>query len=92
MALVALSHTFEDCRAEAWGIVGRAGAIVTVALAAALQAVDGIALKTMVDRWVTAPADQPVAFEAAFAVRQVEVGLVEQSCTVGSEIPKRRVR
>ena len=63
-------------RAEAWGIVGRAGAVVTVAMAAALQAVDGIALKKMVDRWVAAaPADQAVAFESAFAVRQIEIGM-----------------
>ena len=76
MALVALSHNLGDRRAQAWGTVGRAGAIVTVAMAAALQAVDGIALKKMVDRWVAAaPADQAVAFESAFAVRQIEVGL-----------------
>ena len=76
MALVALSHNLGDRRAQAWGIVGRAGAIVTVAIAAALQAVDGIALKKMVDRWVAAaPADQAAAFESAFAVRQIEVGM-----------------
>ena len=55
-----------------WG----SASIVTVAMAAALQAVDGIALKKMVDRWVAAaPADQAVAFESAFAVRQIEVGM-----------------
>ena len=76
MALVALSHNLGDRRARAWGTVGRAGAIVTVAMAAALQAVDGIALKKMVDRWVAAaPADQAVVFESAFAVRQIEVGM-----------------
>ena len=76
MALVALSHNLRDRRAEAWGIVGRAGAIMTVAMAAALQAVDGIALKKMVDRWVAAaPSDKVVAFESAFAVRQIEVGM-----------------
>ena len=49
---------------------------MTVAMAAALQAVDGIALKRMVDRWVAAaPADKVVAFESAFAVRQIEVGM-----------------
>ncbi len=43
---------------------------------AALQAVDGVALKFMVDRWAAAPAEQqPVIFEAAFGVRQVEIGL-----------------
>jgi hypothetical protein len=38
--------------------------------------VDGIALKAVVDAWAVAPAAQKeVAFHAAFAVRQVEVGL-----------------
>ncbi|HKH68373.1 MAG TPA: hypothetical protein VKA75_13485, partial [Reyranella sp.] len=47
-----------------------------LAAAAVLQAVDGIALKVMVDHWAAAPAAQkPSAFEAAFAVRQIEVGI-----------------
>lgn len=47
-----------------------------LALSAALQAVDGVALKTMVDDWFTAPADRnQAAFTAAFAVRQIEIGL-----------------
>ena len=41
-----------------------------------LQAVDGVALKFMVDRWAGAPPEQQLAiFEAAFGVRQVEAGL-----------------
>lgn len=53
-----------------------AGAIASLALAAALQAVDGIALKAMVDAWAAAPAaDKEAAFHAAFAVRQIEIGL-----------------
>ena len=45
-------------------------------MAAALQAVDGVALKAAVDAWATAPAaDKPTAFSAAFAVRQIEIGL-----------------
>jgi len=50
----------------------------TAALAAAavLQAVDGVALKIVVDHWAAAPATQkPSAFEAALAVRQIEVGI-----------------
>lgn len=36
---------------------------------------DGVALKVMVDTWAAAPAPQKeIAFQAAFAVRQVEVG------------------
>jgi hypothetical protein len=52
------------------------GVIVSLAVATALQAVDGIALKIMVDKWADAPtAQKDMAFHAAFAVRQVEVGL-----------------
>jgi hypothetical protein len=50
-------------------------------LAIALQAVDGIALKRMVDAWATAPASQKdAAFHAAFAVRQIEIGLASTLC------------
>ena len=76
IALVALSYDLRDRRAVTWGTVGRMGTFVTVAMAAALQAVDGIALKMMADRWVSAtPSDKAAIFEATFAVRQVEVGL-----------------
>lgn len=52
------------------------GAIASLAVAAMLQAVDGVALKATVDAWAVAPAaDKPTAFSAAFAVRQVEIGL-----------------
>jgi hypothetical protein len=41
-----------------------------------IQAVDGVALKVTVDRWASASAEgRGPAFEAAFAVRQVEIGL-----------------
>jgi hypothetical protein len=47
-----------------------------VAVTAALQAVDGIALKAMVDAWAVTPAAQKdLAFYAALAIRQVEIGL-----------------
>ena len=47
-----------------------------MAAAAALQAVDGVALKAVVDRWAQATGEQQLrSFEAAFAVRQVEIGL-----------------
>ncbi|HET7681533.1 MAG TPA: hypothetical protein VFK79_15520 [Xanthobacteraceae bacterium] len=52
------------------------GAIASLAVAAALQAVDGVALKAAVDAWAGAPgAEKPAAFSAAFAVRQIEIGL-----------------
>ena len=41
-----------------------------------LQAVDGIALKVLVNNWAAAPASQKeIAFQTALAVRQVEIGL-----------------
>jgi hypothetical protein len=47
-----------------------------LAAAAALQAVDGVAVKAMVDAWAAAPAEEEASlFAAALAVRQVEVGL-----------------
>jgi hypothetical protein len=76
MALVALAATLEPGRAAAWARIGATGAAATIALAAALQAVDGVALKVMVDRWAAATGDaRALAYEAAFAVRQVEIGL-----------------
>ena len=46
----------------------------------ALQAVDGIALKFMVDAWAAAPAAQKEGlFHAAFAVRQIEIGLASMA-------------
>lgn len=52
------------------------GAIATLAVAAVMQAVDGIALKGMVDAWQAAPAaDKPAAFSLALAMRQIELGL-----------------
>lgn len=76
-ALVGLAATLERGTAAAWGRVGLAGAAVTVAVAAALQAVDGVALKVMVDRWAAATGEErALALEAAFAVRQIEIGLV----------------
>ena len=56
--------------------IAAAGAITSLALAAALQAVDGIALKAMANAWAAAPALQRDGiFHAAFAVRQLEIGL-----------------
>lgn len=56
--------------------IATGGAIASLAVAGALQAVDGIALKATIDAWAAAPpADKPAAFAAAFAVRQIEIGL-----------------
>jgi hypothetical protein len=48
----------------------------SIALAGALQAVDGVALKLMVDRWASASgAQKDLLFSAALAIRFVEIGL-----------------
>src|SRR5262245_9266006 len=75
-ALLFLARQLESVRGTGWSRIAAGGAIASLAVAAALQAVDGVALKAMVDAWAVAPAAQTeVAFHAAFAVRQVEIGL-----------------
>lgn len=66
----------EPGRPSACARIGVLGTAVSVATAAALQAVDGVALKMMVDRWAVVHGEaRERAFEAAFAVRQIEIGL-----------------
>ncbi len=61
------------------GWVGRLAAIsavITIALTAVLQAVDGVALKAASDAWLAAPAaEQPARLAATEAVRWLEWGL-----------------
>ena len=85
VGLIALSDTLRHGHAEAWATLGRAGAIASVAAAAALQAVDGIALKFVVDRWAaSSPPQRDLVFEVAFGVRQIEAGLASlMSITFG---------
>ena len=79
-ALLFLTTVLEARRGPGIARVAAGGAIASLALAAALQAVDGIALKNMVDAWAAAPASQKgEVFHAAFAVRQIEVGLASMS-------------
>ncbi len=76
LGFAAFSNTFEGGYASAWARLGLLGTISLVALSAALQAVDGVALKFMVDHWAaTVGKAQNIAFESAFAVRQIEIGL-----------------
>ena len=76
VALVALASTLDPGPSAAWSRIGLAGAAATLAVAAAVQAVDGVALKLMVDRWAASTgAAQVLAYEGAFAVRQIEIGL-----------------
>ncbi len=75
-ALLFLTGQLEARRRSSVAGIATAGAIVSLALAAALQAVDGIALKSMVDAWAAAPAtEKERLFHAAFVVRQLEIGL-----------------
>jgi len=75
-ALLLLTTVLEARRGPGIALVAAGGAIASLALAAALQAVDGISLKNMVDAWAAATASQKgEVFHAAFAVRQIEVGL-----------------
>jgi hypothetical protein len=73
---VALSWTLRAGRAGAWALLAGLTAVASMSLAAALQAVDGVALKFMVDRLSSAsPEALAVVFEGAYAVRQIEIGL-----------------
>jgi hypothetical protein len=75
-ALLLLARQLESANGAGWPRLAAGGAIASLAVATALQAVDGIALKAAVDAWAAAPATQKeAAFYAAFAVRQVEIGL-----------------
>src|SRR5215213_11990526 len=75
LALISLSRLISGSSDTIWGHVGVVFAAASLAIAGALQAVDGIALKVMVDRWPAASGTQEeMLFAAAFAVRQIEVG------------------
>jgi hypothetical protein len=75
-ALVLISQRMAGGPANELAILGAGGAIASLAVTAALQAVDGIALKAMVNAWSIAP-DQTkeMMFYATVAVRQIEIGL-----------------
>lgn len=75
-ALLALSGQLADRSADSLATLAGAGAVASLATTAALQAVDGVALKGMVNAWAAAPSGEKDAlFQAAFAVRQIEIGL-----------------
>lgn len=74
--LILLGDLLPAAAARPWARLGAAAAVAGLGVAAVLQAVDGIALKVAVDRLAAAPeAGRALAFEAAMAVRQVEIGL-----------------
>lgn len=56
--------------------VGLVAAVLVAAVFAVQMAVDGVALKSAVDDWAAAPADEkPAAFRVAEGIRDVEKGL-----------------
>jgi hypothetical protein len=79
-ALLILAQQLESVSGPSLSRISAAGAIASLAVTAVLQAIDGIALKRMVDAWMVAPAAQKeIAFQAAFAIRQVEIGLASMA-------------
>jgi hypothetical protein len=79
-SLVLFSQALMAGPAAAWARLGRAGAIASMAMFSALQAVDGVALKIMVDRWsAAAEPDKAMVFQIAYGVRQIEIGLASIS-------------
>ncbi len=75
-ALIQLSRLLASGSASGLAWIGAAGSVATLAVAAALQAVDGIALKMMVDAWAAAAEpDKTTLFYVAYGVRQIEIGL-----------------
>jgi hypothetical protein len=76
-ALVVVSRRLRAERARGWTVLGALGAMVSLSQAPVVQTVDGIALRVMVDRWADAPAEsQNLLFEGAYAVGQIEGGLL----------------
>ncbi len=76
VALVFLSKLMSNGGGASWAYVGVLGAGASLSVAAVLQAVDGVALKVMVNSWAAASAaDKEMLLLATFAVRQIEIGL-----------------
>jgi hypothetical protein len=80
-AVFTFSIMIENGRGGEIARLGNVGAAASLTLAATLQAVDGVALKVMVDRWVAATGpDKDMLFYATFGVRQIEVGTASMFC------------
>src|SRR3954469_5828730 len=80
-SLLLLARWLVTGPAAPWAGLGTGFGIAGIAAAASLQAVDGVALKMMVDRWAAASEPEKTAlFAAAYGVRQIEIGLAGMSC------------
>jgi len=78
LSLLTLAYVLaqQDGVARAFASVGALAAITVIAVFAVQMAVDGVALKSAVDDWVSAPAsEKTVAFRVANGIRDVEKGL-----------------
>jgi hypothetical protein len=75
--IASLLLSAQRLEAEVAAPLARLGSAFGIAAAAALQAVDGVALKAMVDRWAAAAseAEKVALFAATYAVRRTEIGL-----------------
>jgi len=79
-ALALLSRGLAGGPADVEATLGTVGAVASLAVAAALQAVDGVALKATIDSWAAAEGrEKEMLFQVAFGVRQIEVGLASMT-------------
>jgi hypothetical protein len=75
LVIVLLARVVNGTRGSGWARVATVLGTAGLAIAAVLQAVDGVALKSVVDLWSDAAEERSSLFAAALAVRQVEIGL-----------------
>jgi hypothetical protein len=75
LVIVLLARAVDGTRGSAWARMTAVFGAAGLATAAVLQAVDGVALKAVVDLWSDAGEDRSSLFAAALAVRQIEIGL-----------------
>ena len=76
LAMVLLSRAVATTgTGRVWARLTEVTGAAAIAVTAVLQAVDGVALKAIVDMWAHASADRSALFAAAEAVRQVEIGM-----------------
>src|SRR4051794_20187334 len=73
LVIVLLARAVDGTRGSAWARMTAVFGAAGLATAAVLQAVDGVALKAVVDLWSDAGEDRSSLFAAALALRQVEI-------------------
>ena len=82
-SLIVLATELEPGSRAGLARIASAAAIASLTLTAVLQAVDGIALKVMVDTWAAAESSEKTSlFHATLGVRHVEVGLASVTSIV----------